>query len=89
MAPAAARLRSSATALPAGGFLLPLGCLLLLIMDPCAAPRCSAVRDADRNAALRLLRTLLARVSRTKNTESRCGLLALAFEVPGGSGSGR
>lgn len=31
----------------------------------------SMVRDADRGAALRLLRTLLARVSRTKNTESR------------------
>ncbi|KAL4457607.1 hypothetical protein ABPG75_012472 [Micractinium tetrahymenae] len=31
----------------------------------------STVRDADRAAALRLLRTLLARVSRTKNTESR------------------
>ncbi|PRW56208.1 MAG2-interacting 2 [Chlorella sorokiniana] len=30
-----------------------------------------AVRDADRSAALRLLRTLLARVARTKNTESR------------------
>jgi hypothetical protein len=32
---------------------------------------CSTVRDADRSAALRLLRTLLARVSRSKNTESR------------------
>jgi hypothetical protein len=29
------------------------------------------IRDSDRAAALRLLRTLLARVSRTKNTESR------------------
>lgn len=29
------------------------------------------MRDGDRAAALRLLRTLLARVSRTKNTESR------------------
>jgi hypothetical protein len=29
------------------------------------------VRNADRAAALRLLRTLLARVSRTKNSESR------------------
>ena len=30
------------------------------------------VRDSDRSAALRLLRSLLARVSRTKNSESRC-----------------
>lgn len=29
------------------------------------------MRNADRAAVLRLLRTLLARVSRTKNTESR------------------
>lgn len=39
--------------------------------DPFPGHRCSTVRDADRAAALRLLRTLLARVSRTKNTESR------------------
>lgn len=35
------------------------------------SPLCSTVRDADRAAALRLLRTMLARVSRTKNSESR------------------
>lgn len=44
--------------------------LLLIPPQRRFLPR-SAVRDSDRAAALRLVRTLLARLARTRNTESR------------------